>query len=202
MVASFTGLLQKRYQGRLDKDADDFIGFAVDGAKRMKALIQDLLAYSRAGGSGVAAEPVALEAAVQRARQNLRMAIEDSGAQLEIGGALPVLSARPGQLEQLLQNLLANAIKFRGAQPPLIRVSAERQGAFWRVVVADNGIGIAPEFYDKVFAPFKRLHSAERYPGTGIGLAVCRRVVEAHGGEIGVESSPGQGSRFWFTWPA
>ncbi len=202
MVTGFTGLLQKRYQGRLGNDADEFIGFAVDGAKRMRSLIQDLLAYSRAGGAANAPQRVALDAVVQRARANLQAAIEDSAARVEVVGLLPAVSGRPGQLDQLLQNLIANAIKFRGEEVPSIRIGASREGASWRVVVADNGIGIAPEFHEKIFAPFKRLHSREQYPGTGIGLAVCRRVVETHGGEIGVDSAPGRGSCFWFTLPA
>ncbi len=201
MVASYVQLLARRYRGRLDADADEFIGFAVDGATRMQQLIQDLLAYARVGRSGKQPIPVHIGHCAQSACAALQEGIVESGARVEIvadGIALAV----PSQLTQLFQNLVANAIKFRGDAHPEIRIDARRDGAFWEVRVADNGIGIEPQHRERVFAIFQRLHTRREYPGTGIGLAICRKIVEGFGGSIRVESEPGRGSTFHFTVPA
>jgi len=200
MVSSYTQLLARRYQGKLDSDADDFIAYAVDGATRMQRLINDLLTFSRVGSRGKPFEAVDCNRVLQDAMGDLHAAIEDSGASIT-HDPLPTVQADPGQLHQLLLNLLGNAIKFRGAQKPAIHVSARHQNGEWRFSVRDNGIGIAPEFFERIFVIFQRLHTREEFPGTGIGLAVCKRIVERHHGRIWVESEPGQGSTFWFTIP-
>jgi PAS domain S-box-containing protein len=200
MVASYTQLLARRYKGKLDDDADEFIGYAVDGATRMQALINDLLAYSRVGTRGHELEPTDVGAVIDRVISDLGAAIEQAGASVR-HGALPIVMADPGQLGQLFQNLISNAIKFRGDRAPEVEVTAERQGAFWRFAVRDNGIGIAPEYVDRIFVIFQRLHTRTEYPGTGIGLAICKKIVERHGGRIWVESDPERGSTFSFTIP-
>jgi light-regulated signal transduction histidine kinase (bacteriophytochrome) len=200
MVASYLQLLEQRYGGRLDADAHEFIEFAVDGATRMQALIDDLLTYSRVGSSAKPLQPTDCAAVVQTALRSLRMSIEESGAQLRCG-TLPVAMGDAAQLTQLFQNLMANAIKFRGQQAPRIAVEAEPEDGFWRFAVRDNGIGIAPEYFDRIFVMFQRLHNRSTYSGTGIGLAVCKKIVERHGGRIWVESMPGTGSTFQFTLP-
>jgi signal transduction histidine kinase len=200
MVASFTQLLAKRYQGRLDQDADEFIGFAVDGANRMQQLINDLLAYSRVGTRGKSPEPTDLNEVLGHAEANLNEAIKESGT-VVTHEPLPVVAVDQVQFTQLFQNLLANAIKFRSRETPRIHVSAQVEGGDWLVSVQDNGIGIAPEHKERIFAVFQRLHSRAEYPGTGIGLALCKKIVERHGGRIWVESTPGQGSTFYFNIP-
>jgi len=200
MVASFTQLLAKRYNGRLDEKADEYIHYAVDGAKRMQGLINDLLAYSRINSKDLEVRPMECEAVVQASRENLKAAIAESGAVVE-WGPLPVLVADPVQLGQLFQNLIGNAIKFRGQAPPLVHIAAADNGAHWLFSVRDNGIGIDPRHADRIFQIFQRLHGRAEYPGTGIGLAVCKKVVERHGGRIWVESQPGKGSDFRFTLP-
>ena len=200
MVASYTQLLARRYKGRLDQDADDFIGYAVDGASRMQRLIQDLLSFSRVGTRGEPLEPTDCNTVLGQARANLQVAIEESGA-LITNDELPTVLADEAQLIQVFQNLVSNAIKFRGEEPPVIRVSAERQGDDWVFSVRDNGIGMEPQHFDRIFVIFQRLHGREDYPGTGIGLAIAKRIVERHGGRIWVESQPGQGSTFFFTIP-
>jgi light-regulated signal transduction histidine kinase (bacteriophytochrome) len=200
MVASFTQLLGKRYQGKLDQDADEFIGYAVEGANRMQHLINDLLAYSRVGTRGKPLEPTDCDAVMQQARDNLAKAMEESGT-IIYRDPLPVVHGDKVQLLQLFQNLLANAIKFRGPETPQIRVSAERQGSEWVFAFRDNGIGIAPEHQERIFSVFQRLHQRSEYPGTGIGLAICKKIVERHSGRIWVESQPGQGSTFYFSIP-
>jgi len=200
MVASFSQLLAKRYQGKLDKDADDFIAFAVDGATRMQQLINDLLAYSRVGTRGKPPAPTDLSEVLSNAEANLHEAIKESKAEVTYS-PLPIVDGDQVQLTQLLQNLLANAIKFRSQEPPRIQVSAQAQDGDWLVSVQDNGIGIAKEHQERIFAIFQRLHARDEYPGTGIGLALCKKIVERHGGRIWVESAPGQGTTFYFNLP-
>ncbi|MBI3604091.1 MAG: hypothetical protein HY205_06540 [Nitrospirae bacterium] len=198
MVASFTQLLGKRYKGRLDADADEFIGYAVDGATRMQQLINDLLAYSRVGTRGKEFAPTSGEAVLDRALQNLKLAIEDSGA-VVTHDPLPTVLGDEGQLVQLFQNLIGNAVKFRGTETPRVHVSAESRDGDVVFSVRDNGIGIDPQFTDRIFLIFERLHQQEQYPGTGIGLAICQKIVQRHGGRIEVESQPGKGTTFRFT---
>jgi light-regulated signal transduction histidine kinase (bacteriophytochrome) len=206
MVASYVQLLARRYQGRLDADADEFIAYAVDGATRMQALINDLLAYSRVGTRGRPFEPTDCEAILDQALANLQVAIEESGA-VVTHDPLPTVMADGTQLVQLFQNLIGNAVKFRGEQPPRIHISAQKTSEVsktsevWAFSVRDNGIGIDPEYHERIFMIFQRLHSREEYEGTGIGLAVCRKILERHGGRIWVESQPGKGSTFYFTIP-
>lgn len=200
MVAGYTQLLGRRYRGRLDEEADRFIEYAVDGVTRMQQLIQDLLAYSRVESLGSEFQPVPMSDGLEWALLNLEAAIESSGARIT-HGTLPAVSGDRTQLGQLLQNLIGNAIKFRGEDPPEIRVGAERRAGTWVFQVRDNGIGLEPEYRDRVFRIFQRLHSASEYEGTGIGLAVCKRIVERHGGRIWVESTPEEGSTFFFTLP-
>lgn len=200
MVSSYTQLLAKRYKGKLDADADDFIAFAVDGASRMQRLIQDLLAYSRVSTRGFDRRRTHMENALEQATDNLRLAVKEAGA-VVTHDQLPAVMADERQLTQLFQNLLGNAIKFRGEEPPLIHVSAKRLDNDWVFSVQDNGIGIDPQYADRIFIIFQRLHNREEYPGTGIGLAICRRIVERHGGRIWVESAPGKGATFSFTLP-
>lgn len=201
MVASYTQLLARRYRGRLDADADDFINYAVDGANRMQTLIGDLLTFSRVNTKGEEAAPVACDLVLERALGNLKHAIGESRA-VVTRDALPTLRGDPAQMTQLFQNLIGNAVKFRGAETPRVHVSARRQGDEWLLSVSDNGIGIEPQFADRIFVIFQRLHRKEQYPGTGIGLAICKRIVERHGGRIWVESEPGRGATFHFTAPA
>ncbi|MBN2537070.1 PAS domain S-box protein [candidate division WOR-3 bacterium] len=199
-VASFAELLAKRYRGQLDEKADSYIDYVVDGARRMQLLIDELLAWSRVGTRGRPPAPVELEAVFERVRDNLSTAIEESGATV-VSTGLPRVSGDRDQLVQLLQNLVGNGIKFHGERPPEVTVSAAPAGDSWQVSVRDNGIGIPPEYHDKVFDLFQRLHGRGEYPGTGLGLAICRRIVERHGGRLWVESEPGQGSVFRFTLP-
>jgi PAS domain S-box-containing protein len=201
MVASYTQLLARRYQGRLDQDADEFIGFAVGGVNRMQRLIQDLLTYSRVGTQGHVLKPIDSRAALERALGNLQASIDETGARV-IQGGLPAVLADETQLTQLFQNLVSNALKFRGPSDCRVLVEAEREGDQWRFTVEDNGIGIEPQYFERIFVIFQRLHSPEDYPGTGIGLAICKKIVERHGGRIGLDSQPGQGTTFWFTLPA
>lgn len=201
MVSSYTQLLAKRYKGKLDADADDFIGFAVDGASRMQKLIQDLLSYSRASTRSIEPERVPTEAALTAATDNLRIAVKESGAVIT-HDPLPTLTVDERQLTQLFQNLLSNAMKFRGHESPRVHVSAKRLDAEWVFSVQDNGIGIDRQYADRIFVIFQRLHNREQYPGTGIGLAICRRIVERHGGRMWMESEPGKGATFFFTLPA
>ena len=200
MVSGFVGLLEKRYAGQLDEDANQYIHFAVDGARRMQGLINDLLAFSRVGTRGAEPVPMNLNEVVSEALVNLRASIEEAGADIAVR-ELPVVAADRAQMIQLFQNLVGNAIKFRGKTPPQVRISAERQETGWRILVRDNGIGIPAGHLDEVFVIFRRLHTRDAYPGTGIGLAICKRIVERRGGQIGVESEPDKGSTFWFTVP-
>ncbi len=197
-VASYVQLLERRYRDKLDTDAAEFIDFAVQGAKRMQRLIDDLLAFSRVGTRGNALIPVDAGASVDMSMESLRAAITDSGASIEHNG-LPMVLADPVQLQQLFVNLIGNAVKFRGAEPPRVRVHAEREGSRWKFSVEDNGIGIEAQFFDRIFVIFQRLHVRDSFPGTGIGLAICKKIVERHGGRIWVTSHPGQGTTFCFT---
>jgi signal transduction histidine kinase len=200
MVTSYVQLLQRRYQGKLDADADDFIAYAVDGSKRMQTLINDLLAYSRVGTRGKDFEMTDCQAVVDQVLTDLQVSVEESGAQIT-WEPLPTVMADNVQLGQLFQNLIGNAIKFRGGRAPRVHISAQAEEHEWKFSVQDNGIGIAPQFADRVFQIFQRLHTRSEYPGTGIGLAVSKRIVERHGGHIWVESEPGKGSKFCFTIP-
>ena len=199
MVASFTQLLALRYQDQLDEKGRKFIEYAVDGATRMQRLIDDLLTYSRVGTRGGVMESTDTRAALDEALRNLHAGISENGAQVTISD-LPTVRADPSQLVQLFQNLVGNALKFRRPDElPRINISAEYLGKEWRFTIQDNGIGIDPQYADKVFIIFQRLHTRKEYPGTGIGLAVCKRIVERHGGRIWMESTPGQGTTFFFT---
>jgi light-regulated signal transduction histidine kinase (bacteriophytochrome) len=200
MVTLYTQLLAKRYQGKLDAEADEFIGYAVDGAKRMFQLINDLLAYSRVSSLGKKFEPTDCEAVLMLAVTNLKAAVQEGGA-VVTHDPLPTLMADSVQLGQVFQNLIGNALKFHGEASPRIHVSAEPKGSGWVFTVEDNGIGIEPQCTDRIFAIFQRLHSRKDYSGTGIGLAICKKIVEGHGGRIWVESEPGQGATFYFTLP-
>jgi PAS domain S-box-containing protein len=201
MVASYTQLLARRYGDKLDADALEFIDYAVDGARRMQALINDLLAYSRVGTRGAEFAPTDTNALVDQVVADLGAAIEDERA-VVTRGDLPTVQADAMQLSQLLQNLIGNAIKFHGERAPRVEVAAERRGAEWLFSVRDNGIGIDPEYADRIFVIFQRLHSRAEYPGTGIGLAICKKIVERHGGRIWMDSAPGEGTTFYFTLPA
>jgi signal transduction histidine kinase len=200
-VTSFCQLLQRRYGGQLDERADQYIEFAVDGAKRMQVLINDLLAFSRVGRSAADLGPVASEEALAGATANLSAQLADSGAVIE-AGPLPAVRAQLTLLTVVFQNLIGNALKFKGEQPPRVVVSAERDGAFWSFCVTDNGIGIEPQYADRVFLIFQRLHDRAAYPGTGIGLAMCRKIIEYFGGRIWLDTGVADGARFRFTVPA
>lgn len=200
MIATYTQLLAERYRGKLDENADKYIHYAVDGALRMQSLIQDLLMFSRVGRQGTDLQKTDCDAIVATAIKNLEVAIQDSGTQIIYDG-LPTVMADSSQLLQVVQNLIGNAIKFRSSRPSVIRVTAERTMKEWVFSVADNGIGIAPEHAEAIFVIFRRLHTRGEYPGSGIGLAICKKIIEQHGGRIWVESNLGQGSTFRFTLP-
>lgn len=201
MVTSFTQLLGQRYKGKLDKDADEFIGYAVEGAVRMQQLIEDLLAFSRVSSRPRVLSRVNAADALARAQGNLRMAIETSGAVIR-AHELPQVTADESQLALVFQNLIGNAIKFRARNtPPIVEVKAARETGRWRFQVSDNGIGIDPKYSEKIFTMFQRLHARSDYPGNGIGLAICKRILERHNGRIWVESTPGAGTTFFFTIP-
>jgi light-regulated signal transduction histidine kinase (bacteriophytochrome) len=201
MVSSYLQLLRRRYQGQLDGDADTFIGYAVDGAARMRTLIEDLLAYSRAGRSERAPEPVNTARVVAEVAGTVRALANDAPPVIEWDG-LPVVEGDPAQLVQLFQNLIGNAVKFvaLGVQPRVM-VRAAREDERWRFTVSDNGIGIEPRHLDRVFGMFQRLHTRDEFDGTGIGLAIARKVVERHGGEISAAPREGGGTCFAFTLP-
>ncbi len=201
MISGFTRLLERRYKGRLDSSADEFIAYIVDGAARMQRMIEDLLAYSRVGTRGKPFEPTNLEAIFEEVMTNLKVAIEENKAEVT-HDHLPTVMADATQMVQLLQNLISNGIKFRKREEvPRIHVSAQRKGDEWVFSVQDNGIGIAPQFMDHLFQLFQREHATTEYPGTGIGLAVCKKIMERHGGRIWAQSEPGKGSKFYFTIP-
>lgn len=200
MVGSYVQLLACRYKGKLDSDADEFIHFAMDGAERLQAMIMGLLDFSRVQSRGKPAESTSCEATFEQAMRDMRAAIEESGA-VVTHDPLPTISYDDVQLSRLFQNLIDNAIKFRRDEPPHVHISAEQQGGQWVFSVQDNGMGIAQEQSTRIFNIFDRLHSREEYPGIGMGLAVCKRIVERHGGRIWVESESGRGSTFYFTVP-
>jgi PAS domain S-box-containing protein len=201
MVSSYTQLLGVRYKGRLDSDADEFITFAVDGCNRMQGLIQDLLAYSRAGTNGKALREISGEDALQAALSNLRAAVEQSGA-VVTHDSLPVIKIDETQLTQIFQNLVGNAIKYRRAESPQVHISASKNGGNeWIFSVRDNGLGIDPQYFDRIFVLFQRLHGRDEFEGTGIGLAICKKLLERMGGRIWVESQPEKGSTFCFALP-
>jgi signal transduction histidine kinase len=200
MVTSYVQLLERRYKDKLDADANEFIAFAVDGALRMQRLINDLLTYSRIGTQGRKLQPTDCEVIFEQTITNLRPAIEESGARIT-HDPLPTISADPSQILQLFQNLIGNAIKFSGHKQLKVHLSAERKDDHWLFSVSDNGIGIKPEFFNRIFVIFQRLHGKEEYSGSGMGLAICKKIVERHGGRIWVESEPGKGTIFYFTIP-
>ena len=200
MVTSYMGFIERRYKGQLDADADDFIGYAVDGAKHMRMLINDLLEYSGVGTHGKAFGPVDCETLLSRLLDHLQLSIEDSGATVT-HDHLPTVIGDGAQLMRLFQNLIHNSLKFKNDSPPLIHVSAEQCYGDWLFSFHDNGIGIDPQYADRIFIIFQRLHGREEYPGTGIGLAICKKIVERHGGRIWVQSEPGKGATFFFTIP-
>jgi light-regulated signal transduction histidine kinase (bacteriophytochrome) len=200
MVSSYTELLARRYKDKLDTTAMEFIGYAVDGARRMSTLINDLLAYSRVNTRQKPTELVDCEEIFRSTLDNLKIVIRETKASVT-ADALPTVMGDPTQLQQLFQNLVGNAIKFHGEDSPRVRVSASRRAGVWLFSVKDNGIGIAQEDFERIFLIFQRLHGREEYPGTGIGLAVCKRIVERHGGRLWLESKQGEGTTFFFTIP-
>lgn len=199
-VTNYVQLLTRKYQGHLDEKADKYIGYIVDGADRMSALIQDLLTYSRVNARVQNIEPTDSQATLRRTLDNLKVTIKEADA-VVTHDSLPTLMATGSLLGQVFQNLISNAIKFRSEKPPCIHISVRQKANEWIFCIEDNGIGIDPEFAERIFVIFQRLHTRREYPGTGIGLAVCKKIVESHGGRIWVESQPGRGSKFYFTWP-
>lgn len=203
MISGFLGLIERRYGEMLDKDGREFIAFANEGANRMDRLILDLLEYSRVGRLCRPIAPYPLEEAIQTAIASLTQNIHDAHATIDIGPDLPMVDCDPSEITRLFQNLLGNALKYRDpSRPPAIRITADRNDGFWRIDVADNGLGIEPQFHDRIFLLFQRLHTRDEYPGTGIGLAICKKIVERHGGKIWLDSTPGEGTTFHLTLPA
>ena len=200
MVASYAQLLGRRYRNKLDNDADEFIDYIVDGATRMQALINDLLAFSRIGTRGGEFVLTDTNAVLRRVLNNLQFAIDDSHAVITYDD-LPDVIGDELQLVQLFQNLISNALKFHGEAAPVIHVSAHHEDNQIVFAVADQGIGIEPQYVERIFLLFQRLHGKKEYPGTGIGLAICKKIIEKHGGRIWIESEPGQGTTFYFTFP-
>ena len=200
MVASYLQLLEHRYKDKLDQDAREFIDYAVDGATRMKTLINDLLDFSRVGTRGKPFKPTDLNAVMGRVRQNLQLTIEDANATV-IADHLPTIIADESQMDQLFQNLIGNAIKFHSEKPPRVQIKARENEKEWIISVADNGIGIDPQYFDRIFTIFQRLHNRAEYPGTGIGLAIARRIIERHNGRVWVESEQGKGTTFFIALP-
>ncbi|MCX6353428.1 MAG: PAS domain S-box protein [Candidatus Aureabacteria bacterium] len=200
VMASYSELLGRRYKSKLDSDADDFIGFIVDAAKRMQKLIEDLLAYSRVGRVGKVLEEIDCNFIVDRIIKNMDPSIKNSSARIT-HDTLPIVAGNESNFFQLFQNLVGNAMKFHGAEPPRIHIGAVKKGREWLFSIKDNGIGIEPQYKDRIFIIFQRLHGKDQYPGTGIGLAICKKIVETGGGRIWVESEPGKGSTFYFTVP-
>jgi light-regulated signal transduction histidine kinase (bacteriophytochrome) len=199
-ITSFLQLFIRRYGDGLDQTASEYLNFAIDGARRMKRLIDDLLTFSRVGTRGQAFEPVDLNQVVSQVEADLANRISETEARIE-SGKLPTLLADRSQMAQLFSNLILNAIRYQDDQPPRIQINAEQVEQAWVIAVADNGIGIEPQYFERIFLIFQRLHARSEYPGTGIGLAVCQRIVERHGGRIWVESTPGTGSVFFVSLP-
>ena len=200
MITSYLQLLQRKYQGNLDDKADKYIHFAVDGASRMQNLINDLLEFSRVTTRAREPETMDCEFILNQVLSNLKLVIKENNATIS-HGPLPEVMADSTQLAQVFQNLIINGIKFHGEEAPKIHISAEKKANEWVFSVQDNGIGIDPQYSERIFEVFKRLHNREEYPGTGIGLAICKKIVERHGGRIWVESELGKGSTFYFTLP-
>jgi signal transduction histidine kinase len=201
VITSFLGLLEKRYKNKLDEKGMEYIRFTADGAKRMDELIKDILEYSQVGAKDKEFKTVDCSSVLSNAISNLQVAMQESGA-LVTHDSLPTVVAEPMLLISLFQNLLGNAIKFHGAEAPKVHISAEKKGGEWVFSVSDNGIGIGPQFQEHIFRAFRRLHTRDEYPGTGVGLATCKKIVECHGGRIWVKSDVGKGSAFYFTIPA
>lgn len=200
MVSSYMQLLSERYEDSLDETGQRYIHYAVDGATRMQSLVRDLLSFSRVGSRGCEMAPVELNQVLEQTMVNFELAIKDCGA-VVTADALPLVTGDMAQLTQLFQNLVGNAIKFHGATQPEVHISAARQGREWLLTVTDNGVGFDAKYAERVFVIFKRLHSKEEYPGTGIGLAISKKIVERHGGKIWAESEPGRGTTISFTLP-
>lgn len=200
-ITSYLQLLDQRYQALLDEDGKEYINFAVDGAKRMATTVDDLLQYSRVQRQKVPFGPVDMNEIVTRVKSALRLTLNETNAQIT-SDVLPTVIANGHQMTQLIQNLISNAIKFRRDDSVKIHIGAERLDNFWRFSVTDNGIGISGEYFQRIFIMFQRLHARDEYPGTGIGLAICKKIVEIHGGQIGIQSKVGSGSTFTFTLPA
>ncbi|TAF10481.1 MAG: cyanobacterial phytochrome A, partial [Nostocales cyanobacterium] len=200
-VANYVQLLEMRYEAQLDEDAKEFINYAVEGVSLMQTLIDDVLAYSKVDTQAIAFQVTEVETALERALSNLRKRISESGTTIT-HDPLPTVMADSTQIMQLFLNLVGNAIKFRSHEPPQIHIGAERLEDEWLFSVRDNGIGIDPQFSDRIFIIFQRLHTRDEYPGTGMGLAICKKIVECHRGRIWVESQLGQGATFYFTIPA
>jgi PAS domain S-box-containing protein len=200
-VTSYLQLLSRRYGDKLGADAGEFIGYAVAGATRMQRLIEDLLAFSRVGTQQRRFEAHDANAVLREALDDLRASIAAAQGQVT-SDTLPRVLADEGQFEQVFTNLIGNALKFRGSEVPRVHVSAQRDGRFWRFAVRDNGVGIEPKYFEKIFVIFQRLYARDKYEGTGVGLAICKKIVEGHGGRIWVESTPGEGTTFLFTLPA
>lgn len=201
MVAAYTQLLAERYQGKLDSAADRYISYAVEGASRMQALLEDLLAFSRIGRSGASPVPTSVDSAIEEVLKNLDLNLKQHGVTVTCN-PMPTILADRFQVVQLFQNLIGNAVKFRAERNPCVTISAEKKGQEWLFSVFDNGIGIAPDHRDLIFKIFQRLHTRVEYPGNGVGLAICKKIVEQHGGRIWVESELGHGANFRFTFPA
>jgi hypothetical protein len=199
-VAGFVELIKRSLQDSLDDKTKEYINFSVDGAKRMQTLISGLLEYSRVGTQGKKPKKTSTKDALDEATARLATSIKETGAEITADD-LPIVHFDDVQLSQLFQNLIGNAIKFRSEQAPRIRINAVRQDSGWQFAVADNGIGIEPQYTEKIFQIFQRLHGRDKYPGTGIGLSICKKIVERHNGKIWVESKPGNGSTFYFTVP-
>jgi light-regulated signal transduction histidine kinase (bacteriophytochrome) len=206
VVAGFVKLLEKRYKDKLDEKAHEFIEYSIDGVKRMQMLIKDLLEYSQVGTKGRTFKPVNCSVALEQAIYNLHTALEESGTELTYD-LLPTVMADASQMSRLFQNLIGNAIKFHGEAPPRVHVAAEKASEasgtpeVWKFSIRDNGIGMEPQYLERIFVIFQRLHERDKYPGTGIGLAICKKIVQRHGGRIWAESKPGEGSTFYFTLP-
>lgn len=199
MISSFSQLLQLQYSDKLDQQANEYINFAVDGSKRLYELLNGLLAYSRVQTKGRSFEEISMQTVIQKVKENLRLLIEETGAEISCD-TLPEIKADENQMIQLMQNLIDNSIKFCSSKP-VINVSYKVKEGIYIFSVKDNGIGIEPQYFERIFRIFQRLHLRDEFKGTGIGLALCKRIVERHGGEIWVESVPDQGSVFSFSLP-